>query len=96
MTPAQFEDERLRLKAERISQSFNRRVAELEAKRGRADGLADGWSDADWLAGNVRRILRFHARRAHRRGRAYQSTLNGVPFAVLGSGRIVIRDGGTP
>jgi hypothetical protein len=92
MTRGEFEFQANQLKAERIARNF--------AARSRQDvtraGLADGWSDADWLAGNVRRILRFHARRAHRRGRAYQSTLNGVPFAVLGSGRIVIRDGGTP
>jgi hypothetical protein len=96
MTPAQFEDERLRLKAARISQSFHRRVAELEARRGGGlvDGLAEGWSDADWLHPRLQMVLRRFARIPHRRGNAYVTTLNGVAVAVLRSGRIVIHDKG--
>jgi hypothetical protein len=94
LTPEQYDDACLRLRAERISANFHRRVAEREAKRTRGfvDGLAPGWSDAAGLAPRVQRVLRHAAARAHRRGHAYQSTLNGVPFAVLSSGRIVIND----
>jgi hypothetical protein len=97
MTPQQFEDERLRLKAERISASFNRRVAELESAKGGGlvNGLASGWSDADWLNPRVRSVLLRKSRAVRSQGRAYQSHLNGVPFAVLSSGRIVIHNGGT-
>jgi hypothetical protein len=98
MTPAQFEDERLRLKAARISLNFHRRIAELEARPrggGLQNGLADGWSDADWLDSRLRSILLRRSRGVRSLGRAYSTKLNGVPIAVLGSGRIVIQDGGT-
>ncbi|MGZ6580052.1 MAG: hypothetical protein ACXVFE_03575 [Gaiellaceae bacterium] len=97
MTPAQYEDERLRLRAERISANFNRRMAELEANRkrgGLTNGLADGWSDADWLHPKVRSVLLRKSRGQRSLGRAYQTRLNGTPIAVLSSGRIVIFDQG--
>jgi hypothetical protein len=97
MTPAQFEDERLRLKAARISLNFHRRLAELEARPragGLRNGLADGWSDADWLDSRLRSILLRKSRGVRSLGRAYSTTLNNVPIAVLSSGRIVIFDQG--
>jgi hypothetical protein len=96
LTPARYEDELLRLRAERISASFHRRVAEFETKRRgglTANGLAPGWADADWLSPKAQMVLRRFARVPHRGGRAYQTIVNGSPVAVLRSGRIVIHTG---
>jgi hypothetical protein len=96
MTPAQFEDERLRLKAERIRTNVHRRLGELETRRagGLVNGFAPGWSDADWVAPQLKRALRRVAASAHRRGDAYLTTVNDVPLCVLGSGRLAVYDKG--
>jgi hypothetical protein len=101
VTPAELAElEQLQLKAERISASFHARVAELAVCRSgaretglRENGLALGWSDAR-LDPRFALILLRKSRGIRDLGRSYESTLNGQPFAVLPSGRIVVYDEG--
>jgi len=94
----ELETQALKLRADRIARRFKEREAARDAERAarstREAGLEPGWSDADWLSPQLQQVLRRYARRARRRGKAYSTTLNGTSVAVLGSGRIVINDGG--
>jgi hypothetical protein len=94
----ELETQALKLRADRITRRFNEREVARDAQRAarttRDAGLEPGWSDADWLSPRVQKVLRRFATRAHRRGKAYSTTLNGAPVAVLGSGRIVINERG--
>ena len=93
MTQAELETEALKLRAGRIERQFAEHMAERAARGNRRAGLEPGWSDGDRLPRPLRAALRFHSRRARARGRPYQTTVNGQPCAVLGSGRIVVFDG---
>jgi hypothetical protein len=92
----ELETQALMLRADRITRRFNEREVardrERAARTTQDAGLEPGWSDADWLSPRMQTVLRRFAKRAHRRGKAYSTTLNGAPVAVLGSGRIVIHD----
>jgi hypothetical protein len=94
----ELETQALKLRADQIMRRFNEREAARDAEGAprttRDAGLETGWSDADRLSPQVQKVLRRFAKRAHRRGKAYSTTLNGMPVAVLGSGRIVINDRG--
>jgi hypothetical protein len=98
--------EQLKARAAGIAARFEARETARDRRLGvhrervavNREGLAPGWSDADYLPMRVQRLLKSSARRMQRSGQisTYTTALNNIPVAVLPSGRIVIADGGKP